>query len=362
VLIKNPTVWQRVLHGDVLDLREHVFEELVLLGSDKGAMRYACCGVGDMVKEADGQVSVAPRGCGHRLCPRCGRKRGGKYARRILGWLGWEDHAEVWSLCLTQRIILGEGLPACRARMELKHRKFLRWLTRQGMVAAMSSVHIVWSKEREGWHYHVHVLCEMPSSTVSKESLIAQMFAGGSDVEGDKEQAVRLVCSAGPAITALREDVGAVDFWHESVDVIAKTVQYPVRDMCQGVSTWRLGADPARVRASARVLLLDAKGWKLCRAWGRWRKACPAAKQPVVDGAVGGPAASEAAQPACAAPARMIGGVGRLFWEARRGSAYARQVMKQLEGSVHNSGDFAKRFVAFCRKAWESESLKESGP
>lgn len=357
-LIQKPSVWQRVLHGDVMDLRGYVFEELVQHGSARGAFRYAMCGVGDMVADGPNGVHVAPRGCGHRLCPRCGRKRGGKLARRVLGWLSAEDHGDLWALCLTQRVNKGESLTAARDRMEQKHRKYMRWLTRKGLNAAMSSAHVVWSKSEDGWHYHVHVMLDIAAQAVTKEELIHAMFDGWSDVAGSKETAVRQVAVAGPAIRSLGDDTGSLDYWTESADVVAKAVQYPVRDMCQGVSAWRLGGDEDAVRASVSSLLREGKGWKLSRAWGAWRKPCPAAALPKAE--EHDEAASEVSG-AAPGPKKTLGSVGHLYWAARRGGSWERKIFSMLERTVHNSGDFAKRFVAFCRRAADAPMLGDSG-
>lgn len=317
----------------------------------KLAFRYACCGRGDQVVKSVEGMHVAPRGCGHRLCPRCGRRRGGKYAKRILGWLGHEAHGDLWSVVLTQRVRRGESLREARDRMAPKQRRYMRWLTRRGMTAGMTVVHVVWSKGREGWHYHTHVLAELPGGSATAADLLSGWVAAakGEEVVTSEGQA-RLVVGAGAAVAELRDDAGDTDFWHESHGPVAKAIQYPMRDLAQGLSAWRLGGDEDRIRSTAAELLKSGTGWKLFRAWRRWRKACPAAA------AVAEPAvelAGDDAAPAAPAGAKAegIGTVHNLWKRARGGEDYARSVFRALEPSVRNASDFARRFVRYCRAA-----------
>jgi hypothetical protein len=343
-----------VLHGDQLPLREVVTELLLKDKGPKLAFRYAACGCGDMVVGDSEGASVQPRGCGHRLCPRCGRRRGAKYAQRIIGWLAHESHGDLWSVVLTQQVRKGESLKDARDRLAVKQRRFMRWLSRRGLVAAMTTAHIVWSKSSDGWHYHTHVLAELPAGEWSVDRLLSgwKEAAKGEYVETGEEQA-RLVVAAGEAVAELRDDAGDSDFWSESKGPVARAVQYPLRDLAQGVSAWRLGGDMDRVREAARELLRSGGGWKLFRAWGRWTKVCPAAlvavaKQDQVE--------AEERDKAGAAPKgepEGIDTVHRLYRRARAGEYFARKVFCALEPTVRNASDFAKRFVAFCRSAWD---------
>jgi len=340
-----------VLHGDQMVFRQVVTKLLLESKGPKLAFRYAACGLDDQVVHSPDGIRVQPRGCGHRLCPRCGRRRGGKYARRIMGWLGHEPHGDLWSVVLTQRVVRGESLADARKRMAKKQRAYLRWLTRVGMTAGMTVVHVVWSKGREGWHYHVHTLAELPAGRFTAEQLLAKWTetALPEEVVTGEEQA-RLVVGGGAAIAELRDDAGDTDFWNESTSAVAKAVQYPMRDLAQGLSSWRLGSDPERVLAAAREVLLSAHGWKLFRAWGRWRHACPAA---VAAEAVEKPDDSETESDGSAAPAapEAIGTVHRLWKRARQGEEFARSVFRGLEPTVRNASDFAARFVKYCRLA-----------
>lgn len=344
-----------MIHGEGLELRQPVLEALLSSRSASVGLRYAMCGFSDRIVNGDEGAGIHVRGCGHRLCPRCGRRRGGKYCRRIMGWLGYEDHGDLLSICITHKVIPGESLKEARGRMAGKQRKYMRWLTRCGLIAAMTVVHVVWSLKRDGWHYHVHILCELPAGVMTPEKLLAgwKDAAAPEWVSTDEKQS-RLVLGAGGAMRELRDDAGDPDFWVEASTAVAKAVQYPLRDVVQGVSQWRLGGDSARVQSCAAELVQEASGWKMFRAWGRWRHKCPAAEAAeVVTAPEPKPVEEDGAGKKKAAPGgpKVIGTVTRVWREARKGSEAARAVFRQLEGTVRHNTKFARRFVWYCRHA-----------
>jgi len=346
-----------VLHAESLELRQVVTKILLEDKGAKYAFRYAMCGNGDIAVGAGDGVHVEPRGCGHRLCPRCGRRRGGKYAKRVLGWLGHAAHGDVWSVVLTQQVRAGESLKAARDRLGVKQRRFMRRLTTMGLVGAMTAAHVVWSKSVGGWHYHTHVLAELPGGRVTADELLGvwRACAGAEFIITGEEQA-RLVVGAGGPIVELGDDAGDLDFWSESKGPVARAVQYPLRDLAQGVSGWRLGGDSERIAATAREILGSSSGWKLLRAWGRWRKACPMAVEAAVVKVEEAAGVDADGKPAVVAKSEGLGGVHRLYKRARLGDEYARSVFRLLEPSVRNASEFAKRFVAYCRSAWADPS------
>lgn len=349
--------WQKVLHGGCLEVRAAVVRVLATEKNHKACFRYACCGLGDQLTKRGEEVFVSPMGCGHKLCPRCGRRRGGKYAKRILGWLAKRPHGDVWSVVLTQRVVSGESLKGARARMAPKQKRYMRWLTRRGMVAGMTTVHMVWSERSSGWHYHVHVMADMGGTEIAHRELLEQWVIEGKGerVRVADEQA-KLVVKRGGPITELADDAGDLDFWHESKGPVARAVQYPLRDLVQGVSATRLGGAVEQVDACARELVRDAAGWKCFRAWGDWRKACPVEKEEEDEGE--GDGEDGAAAPAAATP---LGTVPRVWREAREGQEAAREAMRALERSVCNESDFAKRLVGFCRSCLGRTVLCEKG-
>lgn len=334
-----------MLHGGALELRQAVVGVLAGEKGYKTCFRYACCGLADQLVRKDGEVFVSPKGCGHKLCPRCGRRRGGRYAKRIIGWLAEKPHGDLWQMVLTQRTVEGELLKGARARMAPKQRAYMRWLTRRGLIGAMTCVHVVWSSRSNAWHYHTHILVELPGGKMKKHELLDQ-WKHESGEEGCHigEQQARLIVSAGGAIEELKEDSGDADFWQESKGPVARAVQYPLRDLVQGVSAWRLGGEPDQLRACAAELVRDASGWKMFRAWGVWRK-------PVVVDDVEKDEKEEGDEDGAAAPGSPdpLGTVGRLWRAARGGDLAAREAFHSLERSVRNDSEFAKRLVRYCR-------------
>lgn len=344
-LADEPTYWQRVLHGGSLELRQAVTKVLSEEKEVKSCFRYACCGLSDQLVKRGGDVFVGPKGCGHKLCPRCGRRRGGKYAKRIIEWLAHKPHGDLWQMVLTQRVQEGESLKCARDRMAPKQRRYMRWLDRRGMTAGMTVVHIVWSPRAKGWHYHVHILAQMPANKMTQKDLLDQWVHESGD-EGCRtgEEQARRICNAGPAIEELKDDGGDTDFWRESKGEVAKAVQYPMRDLAQGVSAWRLGGDVEQMEECARELVRHATGWKCFRAWGEWRKKCPVEKVEEEDQTED----CDESAPAPGSPT-PLGYVGYLWRRARKGDQAAREVFAQLERSVRNDSEFAKRLIRFCR-------------
>jgi hypothetical protein len=347
-----------VLHGDAADLRRELIPVLCDVKGVKSGFRYACCGLADQLTQRGEDVFVTPKGCGHKLCPRCGRRRGGKYAKRIIGWLANRPHGDLWMVCLTQPVVKGEPWKAAKKRMEPKVREYMRWLTRRGMKAGMTAVHFVWSSRSEGWHYHVHVLADVPGGVLNKEELLRQweLSSKGEKCRTGDEQC-RLVTSAGPAIVALQEDGGDADFWSESASGIAKSVQYPLRDLVQGISATRLGGDSGRMKLCAEELLRDATGAKCFRAWGDWRKACPVEDEEGED--TDGEGEKKPVAPGAPEP---LGFVHRVWRDARKGCEASRDAIRKLERSVRNDSEFAKRLVAYCRSALGGNVTIKEGP
>jgi hypothetical protein len=267
--------------------------------------------------------------------------------RRIFDWLAAEAHGDIFTFCLTQRVMPGETLAKARARMRPKERRFLDHLKGAGLLAGASVSHIVWSKYANGWHFHIHLLLEVEHGTWDVESLKELYRTTAYEEVQTNEGVCSLVVGAGAADPALGQEHPDLDFWSESSTALAKAVQYPVRDIAQGVTAEKLGGDSDRVAECVAVLLKHAKGWKLRRTFGRWRKAAPKIA-PVVEKDDGsGKTAAAAAAPA--APTVRLGTVNRLAKAARLGDAKAQDVFRRVEASIRNNTEFGKRFVAFCR-------------
>jgi hypothetical protein len=262
-----------------------------------------------------------------------------------MGWLAEHAHGDLWQVVLTQPVKTGESLAAARKRMAKKQRNYMRWLTRRGLIGAMTVAHCPWSSRSGGWHYHTHVLVELPAGTMTTTELLQQWVKEGGEGEhrvGEKQ--ARMVLSAGGAIGELKDDTGDTDFWRESVSAVARSVQYPLRDLVQGIAAHRMGGDCGLMKECARELVRESGGWKMFRAWGRWTKACVPAEVEKPDAEVDD--GDSGAVPAGPTP---LGTVGRLWRAARAGDAAAREVFACLERSLKNDSDFAARLVRYCR-------------
>lgn len=274
--------------------------------------------------------------------------------QRLFQWLGAVEHGDIFTMCLTQRVKAGRSLKDSRAALAVREREYLDCLRDRGMISAASCSHIVWSQSSQGWHFHAHLLIEMPKGAIDAEWLLSLWKdVGGPDVQLSTREQSSLVVGAGPADPALLTENSCLDFWTESKGGLAKAVQYPVRDIAQGFTAEKLGGDPRRVAECVAVLLKHAVGWKLRRTYGQWRK-----KAPVV--AVAAETKSDqTASTASAAPGpapMRLGAVHRLARAARQGDSHAREIFRQLERSIRNDTLFGKRFVALCRLCWEKPS------
>jgi hypothetical protein len=233
----------------------------------------------------------------------------------------------------------------------------MRWLDRRGLVGAMTAVHITRNDVSQSWHYHTHIIVELPAGTMTKREMLEKWKEIAPDSRVDfEEHQCRLAVTAGPKIEELAKDSGDADFWSEVPSQAAKAVQYPLRDLVQGVTAWRLGGDESQLRAVADELLRSATGWKLFRAWGRWRKNCPAA----VAAAKGEAKEGEEGKGTPGSPT-PLGTVLRVWRAARKGDEGARDALRRLERSCRNVSDFARRLVKFCRAGSDPGGLINAG-
>jgi hypothetical protein len=334
-------------------LREEVFEQLLATGGERSAFRYAACGLADSACSTGDGVHVSPMGCGHRLCPRCGRQRGRPMINRIFQWLAAAPHQDIFSVCLTQKVIRGERLAKARVRMREKEAEYLAVLKERGLISGASCAHIVWSVPGGGWHYHVHLLLELPAASWDSDELLALWKSvAAPEVVQIGADGARLVVAAGPADPSVLGNGVDPDFWSDSKGGLAAAVQYPVRDIAQGISAVRCGGDRERVRECVAVLLKHAKGWKLRRTYGQWRKKAPPLPEPTSQPVeITDNPAKKAACPGSPAQPVRLGTIHRLSRMAAKGDRQARGVFRLLELSSRNDTEFGKRFVAFCRAA-----------
>jgi hypothetical protein len=356
-LLRRPTPWQCVIHGTDHALRAGIFEEILSHKGPKAAVRYALCGTGDQATVENEQAHVSPRGCGSRLCPRCGSRTGKRLVRRVMEWLARAPHGDIFAFCGTQPVIENEPLVQARARMVQKMARYWRELRELNVTAAMVAVHCIVSGTRDGWHYHVHYLLEFREGEVTPEQLRAlwQRAALPEMVQADPNGCKKLL-SAGDAIAEAEQDQGDLDFWSESPSAIVRAVQYPIRDMAQGISSSRLGGDSERQRRYVAELLEVCRSWRMRWTRGRWSKKPPEKETP----ATGTPGLDEALAASRLADARCVpgprerhtlGSIDRLYWMAQRGSFVAFFWFVSLERATRNSSEHAARLVKFCATA-----------
>jgi len=117
---------------------------------------------------------------------------------------------------------------------------------------------------------------------------------------------------------------------------VTKAVQYVARDVCQGVGSWNLCSDGARIDE----LLDDVRSVKFRRLYGPWRKAVPvaevvAAAEPAVDGA-----------PAIAAAREDVGTVDTVLRRAEAGEVLYVEIALWLLAHAANQSALGKRLVA----------------
>lgn len=336
----QPTAWQEVLHGDTSVFRCAVAEKLEAEGHEKRATSYALCGCGDSVQRESAGYRVKPLRCGHALCPRCSRHRGLKYVKRVLDHLRSKEHGSLHHVVLTQEVVESETLHETRLRFE---RRFAGWWERQRKLVkargALWTTHITWS-ERGGWHYHKHGVVEVMRDAEAGVRAVGLGIAAWSDVrkmDGDQrvhEDVSRLVCDGGGPLTELAE--GGSEFWVEEADAVTKAVQYVARDVCQGVGSWNLCSDGARIEE----LLTDVRAVKFRRLYGPWRKAV----------AVG--VLQPAAEPGVDAPAAVgvvgedVGTVDTVLRRAEAGDGAYIEIALWLLRHAANQSALGKRLVA----------------
>lgn len=294
------------------------------------------------------------------MCPRCSRQSGTKFIKRVLGWLAVESHGDLFTLCLTQTQHEGEKLYEARRRMERKAKVFLKDLKRHGLIAGMVATHIISAKSSDAWHYHIHLMLELPEGKFSEDDLLDRWQGVALATTAELVNVTRngtqcrLVVPAGPAVPELLHDSGQAEFWDESPNKIAAALQYPIRDACQGIGAARLGGDEERMRDCAEELLRVGGGWKLRRTLGRWRRAVnidvakPLRDKLIEEGKIAAKPKKESRV--------CVGRVVSLYRKAVLGDFEAKRIFARLETKVRNSSEYAKRFLTFCRFAQTKEA------
>ena len=161
-IARDLTRWQWVMHGDTGEYRSAVVRWQCRNEKLPTARRFALCGRGDCLGvEVDGPgVRVRSKGCGCRYCPRCSRKAGRKYLKRVNGHLSSRPHGELLHMVFTQRAKSYESLADCRARFEGAWKKCYRRMQKAGMRGGLATYHLV-RNSANAWHWHCHVIVEL---------------------------------------------------------------------------------------------------------------------------------------------------------------------------------------------------------
>lgn len=242
VLLLAPSKWQRVIHGSSYDFRFRVLRGLLSNGLDAKAEKFALCGRGDYVlRDAKGGLKVVPRRCNSRLCVRCARARGWKFAQRVMENLRGREHGFISHVVLTQRVHPGESLTKARARLRVK------WLAMGqkrgiGYAGGLLVEHVKWSERCSGWHPHLHFIVETAGLDEIADLVARWRVAVATDEGWDVEKArrgevgntqyVRTVAGPGDALVLDGAEQGS--FWSESKDGVTQALQYVVRDITEG--------------------------------------------------------------------------------------------------------------------------------
>jgi len=274
VQVQRLSRWQEVIHGRENAFRVLIVNGLLRKGDELGAERYALCGRGDRVKlnEETGEYRVSPRGCGKRVCPRCSRKRGIRFMRRVSEILEKGEHDRIGHVVLTQRVHLREGLRKCSERFNAKFNIWRGNATRRGMVGGLGTVHIVLSR-KGGWHFHMHVLMEVREGFDFDDSLDRWIDLVAQEEKVDREfinqQFVRIVCEAGPAVEIGGEEIDL--FGDEQLSPVGKALGYVTRDILQGVGSLSRSGEELN-DAQIDEFIKESVCLKSHRLFGRWRE------------------------------------------------------------------------------------------
>lgn len=272
-MVSKMTTWQWVIHGDTRAYRLGAVKHLLATGEMDRALRFALCGRGDVLLSeiATDKVRVRPRGCGCRFCPRCSRRSGQRFLKRIGGHLEAHAHGEITHFVLTQPVRPEESVQESRDRFSKTWVTWYRCLRRVGMESALLTQHVK-PRETRGWHYHGHCIVEWQAGAdvVGGTERLEACWQKAAKEESGREKGLfsRKVCDAGDAFGP--GGFGRQgDFWAEPEGAVQRVLQYAVRDIVQGCESW-VGGLRGESEIAAFASVID--GAKLHRLFGLWRK------------------------------------------------------------------------------------------
>lgn len=337
--------WQWVMHGDTGTYRAAVVRWLCRSSRYTVGRRFALCGRGDQLGVSAGStlVRVRTKGCGCRYCPRCSRRAGRKYLKKVNGHLSARPHGELWHIVFTQRAIAGEGLPECRGRFEVAWKKAMRWMRKAGLRGGLTTYHLI----RNGfnaWHWHAHLVVEL------KDGVDGETFFSGTEDawrsakgrlgKDDIPIFGRRVCRQGVAMTGLVEN-GQMDFWSESQSEVEKAIQYVVRDVLQGVERWIAQCETSEL---VEEFCRGVEGAKMHRLVGEWRQKVAVVEVPgEADGAIEKPKVLPKAKEGADIIWDWIGTMDQVMYHARKGVFQCEEALSNLLRMGSNQGLVAAR-------------------
>ncbi|MBA7656192.1 hypothetical protein ES703_64107 [subsurface metagenome] len=335
--------WQWVIHGETRELRKLAVVALLRQKGGQAAKRYALCGRGDEMRTNQrGAFRIIPHGCGERVCPRCSRKRGVKFLRKVEHHLAVEPHGYLYHMVLTQRVLHYEKLVESASRFNAKWKRMRPWLGQQGMTAALATIHINWSR-KGGWHYHMHLFLEI-TSLLARESVEKVWWRLLEEMDHTEKAApcfLRKLADPGPALSELFESAGQVEFWSEASSEMGTALQYPLRDILAGVTNWSLGeADAKRMEELVR----DTQSMQSHRTYGRWRLPVTPAEEEDEDAEV-----ERIREEVNTMGWLSLGIMDQVQVAACVGTSFCVEGLMWLERNVRNESVFGRRVVNFCR-------------
>ena len=341
-MIGSFTAWQRVLHGETDRWRSVMVDLLLEDGGSEKAWRYAACGRGDeLVRRVDGSLGVKPLCCGSAVCPRCSRKRGVRFARRVREHLARAPHGRLEHVVFTQLVIRGESLASCSDRFEKRWNRMRGWWSRRGLSAGLLTIHTTWSRFG-GWHLHGHLLCEVEPGGADGAAALGwwrdQCSAENPERDTSGAGFVRVVVQAGGPLVVTDFHADAVDAGAVERMAVCRALDYPLKDVYQGVATRAMRNAP---EAALRELVSCVKRLRRHRLIGRWRAKAPEAA------ATG----NEAAVAAVPTMGESLGRLDVIRESARSGDWFAAALLREFESGYSGPCASSVMFVAFCRAA-----------
>ncbi len=353
--------WQACLFGEHANaVRAVVAEQLFVRKGARVAFRYAMCGRGDYVVRVGDTFQVRVRGCQHRLCSRCSRRKGLRYVKRVLGWLRRSEKVVLHHVVLTQDLVglsLREAYDANQERL----RRVMKVAHGLGKLrSGLATIHTVWSERTESWHVHTHLLVD-GGGCEGAEGLGEWLKDAWIRSEGREDRLAHRRAQFSRLVAkwdGLEEfpDECQQEFFEDRLTALQRAVVYPLRDVTEGV---RLAALAAAGEERIREFVEEADCRKTFRLYGEWRSD-PAGGASEVEGGQGEEVEGERVAVAAGVQEVRIGKVDRVFRMAREGVVWGVEFVRWLRLRCLNRTAYCRRVLGMCDAVLgESSVLKE---